>query len=129
MLQVGAVGRYRSVVERTGDVADLDPGCLDVIGEGFVAAIGIILAIVFLIFVIIPLAVAIVDILIVVLLALLGIGARIVLRRPWVVEALRGDGMAYRWRVVGWNASGERVAAIAKQIEAGEPPSLADAVL
>lgn len=121
--------RYRQTISRIGDVADADPGCLDVFGEGIVAAIGIIIALVVLIFVIIPLLVAIVDMLIVILLALVGIGARIVLRRPWIVEAARADGLAYRWRVFGWKASGTRVAKVAKQIESGEPPSMADAVL
>jgi hypothetical protein len=119
--------RYRKVVERTGDVADVDPGgCLDVVGEGIVAAIGVIVVVLVLIFIAIPLLVAIVDVVIVIGIALLGIGARIVLRRPWVVEASAGGGLTVRWRVVGWKASGERVDEIAKQIAVGTTPTGAE---
>jgi len=118
--------RYRKAVEQTGDVADVDPGCLDVVGEGIVAAIGVIIVVLVLIFIAIPLLVAIVDFVIVIGIALLGIGARIVLRRPWVVEASAGGGLTFRWRVVGWKASGERVDEIAKQIAAGATPTGAE---
>ena len=58
------------------------------------------------------------------ILAVLILLARVVLRRPWTVEAVRADGEVQRWQVVGWRASGRRCAAVARQIETGSmlPP-------
>jgi hypothetical protein len=112
--------RFRKVVSRTVDGVDVvDPGCLEVFGEGIVVALGVILFLLILFFVAIPLLVAVVDILIVIALALAGIAARIVFRRPWVIEARNDDDQVYRWRVVGWKASGERVGEIARILRAG----------
>ena len=114
--------RFRQTVKRTSDVADADPGCLDLLGEGLVAAIAVVLAVIVLIFVLIPLLVAVVDVVIVLLLALLGVAGRILLRRPWTVEARADDGAVLVWRVVGWRASGEQVDRAAEHITAGAVP-------
>jgi len=111
--------RFRQTVRRAGDVADADPGCLEVVGEGIVAAIAIIVFVLVLIFVAVPLLVAIVDIVILLLLALLGVLARVVLRRPWLVEARANDGTALEWKVVGWRASGEWRREMAELLQAG----------
>jgi hypothetical protein len=44
---------------------------------------------------------------------------RILLRKPWTVEA-RGDGERNRWRVVGWRRAGEVVDEIAGALERGD---------
>jgi hypothetical protein len=44
---------------------------------------------------------------------------RILLRRPWTVEAITENDRR-RWEVVGWRRSGEAVAEIARAIERGE---------
>jgi hypothetical protein len=38
------------------------------------------------------------------------------------VEASGPGGLAYRWHVVGWRASGRRVAEVAEQLAAGGAP-------
>lgn len=114
--------RFRQTMRRAGDAADADPGCLDVIGEGIVAAIAIVLAVLVALFVLLPLLVAVVDVVVVVALSLLGILARVVLRRPWTVEARAGDGSSLLWRVVGWRASGDQVDAVAEGLRAGVVP-------
>ena len=114
--------RFRRTMERTGDVADADPGCLELLGEGVVAALAIVVAVVVLLFVVIPLLVAVVDVAVVLLLALFGVAGRILLRRPWTVEARAEDGSLLVWRVVGWRASGERVDLAAERITAGDVP-------
>jgi hypothetical protein len=72
-------------------------------------------------FVLVPLLLAIVDVL--VLLALLAAGglARTAFRRPWEVEATT-DGPpaeARSWRVRGWGESGRAVGQVARRLELG----------
>lgn len=119
--------RFRQTMRRAGDAADIDPGCLDVIGEGLVAAIAIILTVLLVIFVVVPLLVAVVDVAVVVLLALVGLAGRVLFRRPWTVEARASDRSRLVWRVVGWRASGEQVARAAEHLAAGVVPP--DAVI
>ena len=102
--------RFRRVFDRLRpkDVDIPDPGCLELLAEGFVAGLAILVALLVAVFVVVPLLVAVVDVAIVLLLAALGVLGRIVLRRPWVVEAVRAGGdEVIRWHVVGWRASGE----------------------
>ena len=98
--------RFRQTMRRAGDAADADPGCLEVIGEGLLAALAVLLVIAVMVFILVPMLVAIVDIVVVALLALLGLAGRLVFRRAWTVEARAGDGACLVWRVVGWRASG-----------------------
>jgi hypothetical protein len=56
------------------------------------------------------------------LLAVIGSAARGLLGRPWVVEAVDGDGHALRWRVKGWRASTERCREIANLLATGITP-------
>ena len=109
--------RFRKTFDRVGDAADVDPGCGELLGEGIAAALVVIAVALLLFFVAVPLLVAVVDVLILVLLAFLGALARVLLRRPWTVEAAADDGTVRRWRVVGWRASGERCAQIARQCD------------
>lgn len=114
--------RTRGTIRRTLDLADADPGCLEIFGEGLVVALVVILAVLVLIFVVIPLIVAVVDLLVVVLLAAIGVAAKVLFRRPWVVEAVADDGTVVRRDVVGWRASGETRADVARLLESGSLP-------
>ena len=113
-------GRFRRTLDRVEDVPDL--GCLDAIGEGVTGVVVAIVLVLLAIFVLLPLLVAVVDVLIVLLAVAVGIVIRIVLRRPWVVEARADDGTAHCWRVVGWRASGARVLELSEHLQAGMLP-------
>ncbi len=119
-------GRFRRRVartfRRTGSVVDADPGCLDVFGEGVVVVLTVVVVVLVALFVVLPLLVAVFDLALVLLVAVAGVVARFVFRRPWTVEAVADDGTSYAWRVVGWRASGEQVARVAECIAAGVPP-------
>jgi hypothetical protein len=128
-----AWGRFRRRVSRTarrtGDLADAPTGCLDVFGEGIAIAVAVIAVTLIVVFVILPLVVAVVDLVFVLLLALLGILARIAFRRPWTVDATADDGEAHTWRIVGWRASGDQVTRAAEHLAAGlAPPAPAGVV-
>jgi hypothetical protein len=68
-------------------------------------------------FVLVPLFVAIVEVLALVLLALAAVFLRIVVRRPWVVEAVSEHGERLAWQVIGRRTSGERCREAAQSIE------------
>jgi hypothetical protein len=113
--------RFRQAVRRAGNIADADPGCLEVLGEGIAVAAAVIVIVVFAVFVGLPVLFALLDLIVVLLLALLGVLARVLFRRPWVVEARANDGAMSSWRVVGWTASRERCTEIAQLLAAGIP--------
>jgi hypothetical protein len=95
-----------------GLLAD-DLGCLPAIGVVVTAAVAMALAVFF----VLPAIVFAVELVAVLLLLLLGALARIVLRRPWTVEArLKGTNQGREWKVVGWRASGELVETMADRI-------------
>ena len=114
--------RFRRTFRRTGDVADLDPGCAFDIGEGIAASFAVLIVILVLLFIVFPLLVAVVDVVVVLLLALAGLAGRIVFRRPWVVEANADDGRRLVWPVVGWGASNRHGDEVAQLLEAGITP-------
>jgi hypothetical protein len=117
--------RTSGVRGRTRFAADLVDGGelaeLPLIGWVFVviALVGLVLL---LAFVLVPLLIVLAELGILVVAALLGVAARVVLRRPWLIDAHHPDGRALRWRVVGWRESG-RVAAEARElVDAGIVP-------
>jgi len=118
---VGSIAVTDKTVRRTLEVAD--PGCLDVFGEGIVAGLVIILVILAAVFLVIPLLVAVFDVGLVLVAAMAGVLVRIVLRRPWTVEARASDRETRRWRVIGWRTSGRRCTEISEQLAAGVVPS------
>lgn len=114
--------RFRSTISRMTD-GDISPGCLDIFGEGVVAALLLLVIALVLVLVVIPLLVAIVDLVIVLILAGASILARIGLRRPWTIEARAEDGTRQTWRVVGLRASGAKVAEISRLLQSGADPT------
>jgi hypothetical protein len=68
--------------------------------------------------VVVPLLLALLDLLVLLLLLVLGVAARVLLRRPWTVEARTGDEVR-TWKVVGWQASGALVDDVAERLQAG----------
>ena len=124
-------GRFRRRIKRTAKRADragdgiggdLGMGCLDALADSFTAIVALIVVVLFLIFVLFPLVVAIVDVVILALLGLGGLVARLLFRRPWLIEARRDGEDTLRWRVVGWRASTERVAELRQSLAAGIVP-------
>ncbi|HEX6685199.1 MAG TPA: hypothetical protein VF062_20580 [Candidatus Limnocylindrales bacterium] len=78
-------------------------------------------------FLLLPMMLLLVDIVIVVLLMLLAIPARVLLRRPWTVEAYRPGTKpdTQEWfatDVVGWRKALEMRDHIAQRLGAGHPP-------
>jgi hypothetical protein len=58
------------------------------------------------------------ELLIVIAALVAGVFARVVLRRPWMVEA-RTDGERHAWPVVGWRASGARIDELEERLRSG----------
>lgn len=114
--------RFRQTARRAGDAADA--GCLADIGEGVVAAIVVVVGLLLLIFVLLPLLIAVLDLLVILALAMLSVAGRVLLRRPWTVEASSDDGPSLRWKVVGWRASTAKIDEVSDQLAAGiRPPT------
>lgn len=113
--------RRRKPVDGLDVPLDLAPGCADDLVGGVVGAIVVIVVIAVVLVLVVPLLVTVLEVLLVLLLAVLGGVARVVLRRPWVVEATPATGPGrLRWKVVGWRRSGEVVDAVAQQLAAGQ---------
>lgn len=118
--------RFRQAFDRVGDVGDADPGCLEVFGEGLLVGLAVIAAVLLLVFVAVPLVFAVLDLVVVLLLAALGILTRVLFRRPWTIEATSDDGGRLRWRVKGWRASGAKRDEIEGLLATGILPPDAD---
>jgi len=98
-----------------GDGGDGIGGCL--------VGIALAIAVVLLLVIVVPLLLALVEVLVLAVLGVLAVGARILFRRPWVVEAVADDGSVLSWRVVGWRKSGGQARVIARQLQRGLPPT------
>lgn len=86
-------------------------GGIDSIGALFIS-IGLILFVVFMIFIGVPLLIFLVEsLLIIPVVLVVGVVGRVLFGRPWTLEAsrIRPPGDVVRWNVVGWGAS-ERAA-------------------
>jgi hypothetical protein len=104
-----------------GEFADVDGGGFaGDVSEGGVLAVAIVAALIVLT-VLLPFVVILGELVIAILLALLGIAARLLFRRPWTVEALSATGDRHRWRVVGLRASREHAADVANALAHGNP--------
>lgn len=72
--------------------------------------------------IVVPVLFVVLDLAILAVLAVAGIVAKVLFRRPWVVEAVTDRGKRHEWRVAGWRRSGERCLEIARSLEAGVIP-------
>jgi hypothetical protein len=114
--------RARGAVRR-GDLSDVpDAGCAVDLADELAIVVVAVVAVLVLVFFVVPLLVALIDLVILVVLTLLGIVARVLFRRPWVVEATAPDRSRLRWRIVGWRASREAVDEIADALAHGHRP-------
>jgi hypothetical protein len=71
-------------------------------------------------FVVVPLILAAVQVVVLVGLVVAAVVGRVLLRRPWIVEATDGW-TTHRWEVVGWRASGDHARLVAEQLATGMP--------
>jgi hypothetical protein len=99
------------------DLADLT----DAIELGPLAVIGIIAAVLIAAFFVVPLLVAVAELLLLLLVLALGVVTRVAFRRPWHVDAETDGPLPERrtWQVVGWGASRRAVDQVAVSLEAG----------
>lgn len=113
--------RMRGVRRRSDDVGDV-AGCgVDLLDDLLVVAVVVVVGL-FLVFFAVPLLVAVLDVVLVALLTVLGLAARVLLRRPWTVEATGPDGLRRTWRVVGWRNAAGVVDQVANDLAHGHPP-------
>lgn len=111
--------RTRRVRRRARDVGDLpDPGCAPDLAEGIVAFIVVVAVVLFLIFIGLPLLIALGELLLVLALALAGVVGRVLFRRPWIVDAVAPNGAHHEWSVVGWRASAAARSLVADRVTA-----------
>jgi len=59
-----------------------------------------------------------IELVLLILLLFAGLFGRVVLRRPWIVQARSGDA-ELEWPVVGWGPSGRKIAEVAEQLRSG----------
>jgi hypothetical protein len=98
------------------DVTGIGEGCVD---DLFVAlALFVILVVAW--FVVLPALVFALDVLLVIVIAAAAVAARVLLRRPWVLDA-ESRGQRYEWLVIGWRASRQAVDRIAFLLSQGMP--------
>jgi hypothetical protein len=85
-----------------------------------VAAVGVLL--VLLLFGV-PFILALVDLVVVLLVAVVGVVSRVLFRRPWTVEARSSTGEHHEGRVVGWRRSGALMREMGVELQHGRPPA------
>lgn len=109
----------RQMPDRLGDLAD-PAGCLPESVEDVVLLLAAVVVVVLFFVFVWPLLLVVFELFLLVLLVLLGVLARVVFRRPWIVEATPATGPGrLRWKVVGWRRSGEVVELVAAQLGTG----------
>jgi Zn-dependent protease with chaperone function len=95
-------------------------------GDGCLVAIGVVLAIIVfgLLFwwLLLPLLLLFLDLVAVVLLLVIGIVARVLFRRPWIVQATAITGETVTVNVVGWRRALRRRDELAEQLRHGLTP-------
>jgi hypothetical protein len=85
----------------------------------FVVIVAVILALLLLWFAVIPLLLVLFDVLVVFVLFVVGVAARVLLRRPWTIVATRDDGTEIEREVVGWRASRAQIESMRRALESG----------
>jgi hypothetical protein len=85
-----------------------------------------IVALVLIVFVVIPLLLFGLELLIVGLVLTVGALGHLLLGRPWVIQTWTADpnGARYEWQIAGWRRSGAAIDQIASALVAGENPNL-----
>jgi hypothetical protein len=83
-----------------------DPGCALDAAEAIAVFVVAVVVILFVVLIGLPLLIALGELVLVLLLAVLGVVGRVVFRRPWIVDAVGPGGEHHVWNVVGWRASG-----------------------
>jgi hypothetical protein len=101
------------------DFVSFDGGLddLGVVGT-IIAAILLVIVAIFLALVLFNVIAIALELLLVILLLLAGVFGRVVLRRPWVVQARCGD-TVLEWPVVGWLPSRRKISDVAEQLRSG----------
>ena len=112
--------RWRRPVDGVDDLAD-GAGCLADGLDGILGAIALAIALVLFVLFVLPVLIALVELVLLALLVLLGVAVRILLRRPWIVDAnpVGSVGLPRSWKVVGWRRSAEVIQEVATQLQAG----------
>lgn len=120
--------RYRGADASNFDLPGGGFDAADGVLGAIVAVIAIIVLAAFVAFVVIPLALLLVEVLIFLVLAGAGLAGRVLLRRPWTLEARRlGASTRMTWSVAGWRDSREALDEIAAALQAGRPVALSAA--
>jgi hypothetical protein len=116
----GKSGRSFDLMDGS-DLASLGAD-LPVVGVVFVG-IALLLFAVGAVILVVPAIVFLAELLLIAAVVGVGLAGRMLLGRPWTVEAMKQDtGDAYEWKVRGWRASGELRESIAQQLQAtGQP--------
>jgi len=101
-------------------------GFWDAVGEDILATIVAVMAVIvagaLFWWLLLPLLLMIVDLSVVIVLLLAGVLARVLLRRPWVIEAVPRRGPAQTFEVVGWRNARREQALAAERIAEGREP-------
>lgn len=120
--------RWRGKGRRSLDLID----GADLVGAGAdLPVVGVILLVVALVLfavaavlLIVPALIFLVELLIIVVIVGLGLMGRLLLGRPWTVEARRSEPrQAFEWKVTGWRASSDLVQTVADQLRATGLPT------
>lgn len=88
---------------------------------GIALMIGFVVSVLLLWFVVFPFVLLVVDLLIVILLAALGTAARVLLGRPWTIEATSDTGATRTWNVAGALRSRRACREAAEALASGTP--------
>ncbi|HVY77020.1 MAG TPA: hypothetical protein VG898_00760 [Solirubrobacterales bacterium] len=93
-------------------------------GDSVWASIGLAIAVLLLVVVLLPVLGIALELILIVLLLGSGLVGRVILRRPWTVEAqsLDVERLSASYAVKGWRRSGRAAAEIATAIETSGPP-------
>lgn len=95
---------------------------------GFVTAIVVVMLLIMAVLFVLPVFIFIIEILVVILVVVAAVALRVLLRRPWIVDAFPVDdpGAHLVWKVVGAGRARETVDVLAQQLAAGisvpQPP-------
>jgi hypothetical protein len=107
---------------RLGDIADVPDvgGCADDL-TGLAIVLGLIVLIVLIVLFGGPVLLLGIDLLWLLFVGLIGLLGRVVLRRPWRVEAVSGSDRR-SWFVSGYRAAGRQRDEVARQLQHGQNP-------